>query len=77
MLRGSEVSISGRVRDDAAKKLLAKQLGSLNDDIARFDIETGQIKSKKPKKEKTPAELALQEIKTFEKKRFGVCYMQM
>lgn len=64
----SKVSLSGRVRDDATKKLLAKQLGSLGEDIPRFDIETGQIKSKKAKKEKTPQEIAVNEMKQFEKK---------
>ena len=63
----SKASLGGRVRDKAGKEQIAKQLGSLND-MAMVNIETGQIKSKKPKKEKTPSEQAVADLKTFEKK---------
>ena len=65
--------MSGRVRDDAMKKLLSKQLGTFADDAPRFDVETGVIKSKKAKKEKSPCERASQELKTFEKKWLNLC----
>lgn len=63
-----KVSLSGRVRDDASKQLIAKQLQGLAEDMPRFDLETGQIKGKKPKKEKTPQEQAVADLKQFEKK---------
>ena len=46
----SEVSLSGRVRDDAMKKLLAKQMGTFAENAPRFDVETGTIKGKKQKR---------------------------
>lgn len=63
-----EVSLSGRVRDGGSKQLIAKQLGALAEDMPRFDLETGQIKVKKAKKQKTPEEQALADLKVFEKK---------
>lgn len=69
----SEVSLSGRVRDDAMKKLLAKQMGTFAETAPRFDVETGTIKGKKQRKEKTPIERASQELKTFEKKWLSLC----
>ena len=61
----SKVSVGGRVKSSAGKKLISKQLGGLRDDVLRFDVEIGQIKSKKPKKEKTPEEQALAGLKQF------------
>ena len=66
--RSLEASLKGRVRDSNAKQLIAKQLGSAFPDTPAFDLQTGQIKSKKAKKEKTAEELALQELKFLEKK---------
>ena len=63
-----KVSLSGRVRDGASKQLIAKQLQGLTEDMPRFDVETGQIKCKKPKKSKTPQEQAVVDLKQFEKK---------
>lgn len=48
----SEASLSGRVKDAAAKGMLSKQLGGLTGDVAFLDQATGVIKSKKPKKRK-------------------------
>ena len=64
----AQVSLSGRVRDAAGKALLAKQLGDLNTNLPQFDLKTGAIKSKKAKKEKTPVEQAVIDLKTLEKK---------
>ncbi|CAL1127365.1 unnamed protein product [Cladocopium goreaui] len=64
----TNASLKGRVRDDNAKKLIAKQLGGLMDDVPSFDLKTGQIKTKKAKKEKSPEDMAVQELKQLEKK---------
>ncbi|CAK9061534.1 UBA domain-containing protein [Durusdinium trenchii] len=65
----SEVSLSGRVKDGAAKALLQKQLGGLGANIGEFmDLKTGAIKAKKPKKEKPPEQEAIAELKKVEKK---------
>ena len=63
-----KASLKGRVRDANAKKLIAKQLGGLMDDVPSFCMQTGQIKTKKAKKEKTPEDMAVQELKQLEKK---------
>lgn len=63
-----KVNLSGRVKDSGAKQALAKQLGGLNNDLAFVDEATGVIKSKKPKKEKTPEEESLGEMKKLQKK---------
>ena len=53
----SKASLSGRVRDGGAKQLLAKQLQGLNSSTPEFmNLTTGQIRCKKPKKEKSPVE---------------------
>ena len=64
----AQVSLSGRVRDAAGKALLAKQLGDLNTNVPQFDLKTGAIRSKKAKKEKSPVEQAVSDLKTLEKK---------
>ncbi|CAK9118580.1 unnamed protein product [Durusdinium trenchii] len=65
----SGVKLSGRVRESAHKDLLKKQLGNLmNDDVSFMDLKTGAIKVKKPKKEKSPAEEAMGELKKIDKK---------
>ncbi|CAL1154670.1 unnamed protein product [Cladocopium goreaui] len=68
----SSASISGRVKEAAAKGLLSKQLGGLNTDVAFFNTTTGVIKSKKAKKEKTPEEECLADMKKLQKKFFDV-----
>ena len=65
----SKASLSGRVRDEAAKQLLAKQLQGLHGNLPEFmNLTTGQIRSKKAKKEKTPAQEAMAEMKKMHKK---------
>ncbi|CAK9118575.1 unnamed protein product [Durusdinium trenchii] len=69
----SGVKLSGRVRESAHKDLLKKQLGNLmNDDVSFMDLKTGAIKVKKPKKEKSPAEEAMGELKKIDKKLKGI-----
>lgn len=64
-----EVRLSGRVKDDASRELLKKQLGDLGlDQTALVDLKTGQIKAKKPKKVKTEEEAAEGEMKKAMKK---------
>lgn len=69
LLRLSEASLSGRVRDGAAKQLLAKQLQGLQAGQPEFmNLSTGQIRAKKAKKEKTREEEAMFEMKKMQKK---------
>ena len=62
------MKLSGRVSDAASKQLVAKQLSALEDTVPRFDMETGQIRSKKAKKQKSPNEQAQADLKQFDKK---------
>ncbi|CAL1141573.1 unnamed protein product [Cladocopium goreaui] len=62
------VSLAGRVKDASAKQLLAKQLGGLNGEVSLMNQTTGTIKSKKPKKEKSPEEESLADMKKLSKK---------
>ena len=65
----SKASLSGRVRDGGAKQLLAKQLQGLNSSTPEFmNLTTGQIRCKKPKKEKSPVDEAIAEMKKISKK---------
>lgn len=66
----AEASLSGRVRDEGAKQLLAKQLQGLGVGNEFMNLTTGAIKTRKPKKEKTPEEEAMVEMKKMQKKRF-------
>lgn len=71
----SKASVSGRVRDAGAKQLLQKQLQGVMGNTQEFmNLTTGQIKSKKVPKEKTPGEQSMQEMKKLEKKFFDLCY---
>ena len=64
-----KASLSGRVRDGGAKQLLAKQLQGLNSTQPEFmNLSTGQIRSKKAKKEKSAGEEAMAEMKKVSKK---------
>ena len=69
------------MKGDEAKKIVAKQLGCLNDEMPSFDMETGQIKSKKANKTKSPEEQAIAELKVFEKKILfqilDVCFLNL
>lgn len=71
----TKASISGRVKDDASKALLKKQLGDLCPSGPTLDLKTGIIKSKKVKKEKTPEDKASQELKTLEKKTLDFVFL--
>ena len=73
----SSISLGGRVRSEGAKQLLAKQLGKALDSFGggMVDLKTGQIKSKKPKKEKTAEQLALAEAKTLLTKLTGLRFV--
>ncbi|CAL1172966.1 unnamed protein product [Cladocopium goreaui] len=65
----TSASLSGRVRDGGAKQLLAKQLQGLNSSTPEFmNLTTGQIRCKKPKKEKSPVDEAIAEMKKISKK---------
>lgn len=60
------LSVGGRVRSAEMKALIAKQLGQCINNLegaAQVDLKTGRINSKKPKKEKTQSQLALDEVK--------------
>lgn len=65
-----KASLSGRVRDGAGKEVLKKQLAGLTDRLPEFlDLKTGKLAAKKaPKKEKTPEQLILADVKKMEKK---------
>jgi len=72
--RGEQTAtVGGRVRSGEAKKAVAKAIASgVNelDSMGLVDLKTGEIKSKKRKgtKEKSPAELVLKELKTYQGK---------
>ena len=62
----SMMSVGGRVRNPQLKAMLAKQLGQSLESLegaALVDLKTGRITSKKSKKEKSPVQLALDELK--------------
>lgn len=73
----SSISLGGRVRSEGAKQLLAKQLGKALDNFGggMIDLKTGQIKTKKPKKEKTAEQLALADVKTLYTKLTGLRFV--
>ena len=51
--RATKVHLSGRVKDEAGKALLKKQLGELgSSNLTKLDLKTGALKSKKNKKKK-------------------------
>ncbi len=67
----SSLGMGGRVRSPEMKALLAKQLGqglASLEGAGFVDTKTGRISSKKAKKEKTPVQLAMDEVKKLEKK---------
>ena len=58
------------MREKGAIELLKKQLTGLMDHMPNFlDMKTGQLKVKKVKKEKSPEDLAILDIKKMQKKR--------
>ena len=67
----TEMKVGGRVRSSAMKEMLSKQLKVGLESIesqALMDLKTGAIKSKKEKKAKSPAQLALAEVKQLHNK---------
>lgn len=59
------------MKDAGAKGLLAKQLSGIGGQVPEFmNLTTGQIKSKKPKKEKTVQEEVMANMKKMQKKLF-------
>ena len=67
----SSLGISGRIRSPEMKSLLAKQLGmglASLEGAGQLDLKTGRLTSKKQKKEKTPEQLALDELKKLSNK---------
>ena len=69
------------MKDPESKKRVASELKSaMADQLGpNFDLQTGQIKNKKPKKEVTPLQEAHKALWTFEKKnlssRSRVCFI--
>lgn len=65
----NKVKVGGQVRDGAMKDLLRKQLKGFEDGLPDFvDQKSGQIKTKRPKKEKTQEEMLLVDVKKVAKK---------
>ena len=57
------------MRDQGAKDLLKKQLQGLADGMPELmDLKTGRLTNKKPKKEKTPEEEVMIDLKKLQKK---------
>ena len=70
----TQASVGGRVKDDASKKTIASGMGDVSD-AALMDLESGAFKAKKARKEKSPEELAMAELKTLEKKILAYYHM--
>ena len=70
----AKAAIGGRVKDAESKKLIANQLKNAMDQPigCDFDTNTGQIKAKKQKKEISPQQEAVKQLKAFEKKFPGL-----
>ena len=71
----SSLSVGGRVRNGEMKAMLAKQLGQGLQSLEgaqSMDTKTGRISSKKPKKEKTKEQVALDEVKKIKTKFLGL-----
>lgn len=73
----TEMKVGGRVRSSSMKELLSKQLKVGLDSLesqAHMDLKTGTIKNKKEKKAKSPAQLALAEVKQLHNKLLNLHY---
>ena len=68
LVEHTKACISGRVRDNESKKLVAKQMQEIGNGMPQFDLKTGVIKSKKAKKEVPPEAEILRELKTLNNK---------
>lgn len=62
------------MKDEASKKAIASGMGDVSD-AALMDLESGAFKAKKARKEKSPEELAVAELKTLEKKILAYYHM--
>lgn len=72
----TSLSIGGRIKDPALKAILAKQLNvglSAIEAQGQVDLKTGKIASKKAKKEKSPEQMALAEVKNLCNKCPSIC----
>ena len=69
-----EAKLGGIVKDPESKKRVASELKSaMADQLGpNFDLQTGQIKNKKPKKEVTPLQEAHKSLKALEKKNLSL-----
>ena len=65
----AKAMVSGRVRDSEGKKMIAKEMQNMSNDMPTFDLTTGAIKAKKQKKEKSAEDQSSKELKTLEKKQ--------
>lgn len=68
----SKACLSGRVRDGAAKNLLSKQLSGVGAAPDFMNLQNGSFRPKKAKKEKSPMEESMADMKKLLKKIF-VC----
>lgn len=60
------------MRDSGAKEILKKQLQGLMDGLPeQMDLATGRLTSKKPKKEKSPEEEVMANVKKLCKRLLG------
>ena len=62
----TDMRVGGRVRSASMKEMVAKQLKVGMESLesqSQMDLKTGVVRSKKAKKEKTPAQTALGEAK--------------
>lgn len=66
--------MGGRVKDPAAKQAIAKNIGDISEPVL-MDLESGAFKAKKQKKEKTANEIAVADLKAFEKKTLNCTRM--
>ena len=73
----SSLSVGGRVRNPELKAVIARQLGQALGSLegaSQIDLKTGRISSKKAKKEKTPEQLAMDEVKKLNSKLLISCW---
>lgn len=64
----TELKMGGRVRSASMKELIAKQLKTGLEGLesqALMDLKTGVIKNKKGKKEKSPQQAAMSDVKVY------------
>ena len=59
----TKASIGGRVKDPESKAAIAKEIRAVADNGPTFDVTTGVIKNKKPKKELSPEADAAKQLK--------------